>query len=197
MYSTLFLGDSYTIGEGVPLSGNYPSQTIELLRREGHGFYAPEIIARTGWTSFELMTGIRRTTLLPSYSFVMLLIGVNNQYRGEDSRIYAVQFTQLLQLACSLAGSPNHVFVLSIPDWGVSPFAADRDRQQIARAIDDFNNIAHKITEEKKATFIDITEHSRTIGADATAFVADGLHPDKITYHHWAVELTRHIKAKL
>ena len=195
MYSTLFLGDSYTIGEGVPLSGNYPSQTIELLRRAGHPFYAPEIIARTGWTTFELMTGIRRITLPPSYSFVMLLIGVNNQYRGEDTRIYALQFTQLLQQACTLAGSASHVFVLSIPDWGFSPFAAGRDRAQITREIDDYNAIAQKLTQEKEVAFIDITAHSRTIGAAPTAFVADGLHPDKLTYHHWAVQLAQRIGA--
>ena len=197
MHSTLFLGDSYTIGEGVPLSGNFPSQTIQLLRREGHAFYAPEIIARTGWTSFELMTGIRRTTLLRSYSFVTLLIGVNNQYRGEDIRIYAVQFAQLLQQALTLTGDPARTFVLSIPDWGVSPFAADRNRQQIAGEIDEFNATARQITEAKKVVFIDITEHSRTIGADPAAFVEDGLHPAKITYHYWATQLERHIKARL
>ena len=193
MYSTLFLGDSYTIGEGVPLSGNYPSQTIELLRREGHGFYAPEIIARTGWTTDELMIGIDRITLLPSYSFVMLLIGVNDQYRGRDVRQYSAAFTKLLGQACDLAGTPDHVFVLSIPDWGVSPFAADRDRQQIAREIDLYNATAQAIAREKGVAFIDITPHSRTVGAGPAAFVSDGLHPDKPTYHHWAVQLAAHL----
>src|ERR1700761_7681029 len=123
MHSTLFLGDSYTIGEGLLLADNYPYQTVGLLRRAGHPFYAPEIIARTGWTTDELLIAIRNTTLLPSYSFVSLLIGVNNQYRGRDSQEYAVQFAELLQLSLRLAGSPSRVFVLSIPDWGVSPFA--------------------------------------------------------------------------
>lgn len=189
MYSTLFLGDSYTIGEGVPLSGNYPSQTIELLRRERRPFCAPEIIARTGWTTDELMFGISRSTLLPSYSFVMLLIGVNDQYRGRDILQYSVNFTELLTRACGLAGTPDHVFVLSIPDWGVSPFAAGRDRQQIAREIDQYNAVAQEIAGEKSVAFIDSTPHSRTIGADPKAFVADGLHPDKSVYHHWAIQL--------
>src|ERR1700760_3919453 len=95
MYSTLFLGDSYTIGEGVHLSGNYPTQTIQLLRREGRPFCAPEIIARTGWTTDELLSAISTTALLPSYSFVSLLIGVNNQYRGRESSRYAVEFDEL------------------------------------------------------------------------------------------------------
>ena len=193
MHSTLFLGDSYTIGEGLPLADSYPYQTIGLLRRAHHPFYAPEIIARTGWTTDELMTAIRNTSLLPSYSFVSLLIGVNNQYRGRDSREYAGEFTGLLALALRLAGSPNRVFVLSIPDWSVSPFAAGRDRPGIARGIDDFNAVAQAITRREGSSFIDITTHSRTTGADPAAFTADGLHPGKTTCAFWARELSNHL----
>jgi lysophospholipase L1-like esterase len=197
MHSILFLGDSYTIGEGLPLAGTYPYQTIQLLRQAGHLFYAPEIIARTGWTTDELLTAIRGTALLPSYSFVVLLIGVNNQYRGRDSREYATQFTELLQLALRLAGSPTHAFVLSIPCWGVSPFAAHRDRPRIVREIDQFNAIAGEIAHHEAATFIDITTHSRTTGADPAAFTADGLHPAKTTYAHWATQLSAAIVSRL
>ena len=197
MHSTLFLGDSYTIGEGLPLADNYPSQTIQLLQQAGHPFYAPEIIARTGWTTDELMTAVRDTILLPSYSFVSLLIGVNNQYRGRDSREYAGEFTGLLQLALRLAGSPAHVFVLSIPDWGVSPFAAGRDRPRIAREIDEFNAVASEIVRREGPAFIDITPHSRTNDADPAAFTADGLHPAKTTYAHWAGELATAIIGRL
>lgn len=199
MHSTLFLGDSYTIGEGVPLAGNYPYQTIALLRREGHAFYAPEIIARTGWTTGELQYAVRRTALLRSYSFVMLLIGVNNQYRGLDPRIYATEFAQLLEQAVQLARDPRHVIVLSIPDWSVSPFAAghDRDRSRIAGEIDAYNAIAREACGSKLAPFIDITAHSRTAGADPAAYVADGLHPDKHIYHHWAAQLAQRITTLL
>jgi hypothetical protein len=197
MYPTLFLGDSYTIGEGLPLTHSYPYQTIQLLRRAGHPFYAPEIIARTGWTTDELLTAIRDTTLLPSYSFVSLLIGVNNQYRGRDSRDYAREFTELLRLALQLAGSPDRVFVLSIPDWGVSPFAAGRDHSRIAHAIDDYNAVARSITGREGPAFIDITTHSRTTGADPVAFSADGLHPAKTTCAYWARELSSRIASRL
>ncbi|HEV2481097.1 MAG TPA: GDSL-type esterase/lipase family protein [Puia sp.] len=197
MHSTLFLGDSYTIGEGLPLASSYPYQTIQLLRRGGYPFYAPELIARTGWTTDELLTAIGGTSLLPSYSFVSLLIGVNNQYRGRDTRDYAREFTELLRLALDLAGSPHQVFVLSIPDWGVSPFAAGRDRSQIARAIDDYNAVAHAICAKETTTFIDITTLSRTTGADSAAFVADGLHPARTTCAYWARELSAHITSRL
>lgn len=198
MYSTLFLGDSYTIGEGVPLSSSYPYQTTQLLRRGGYPFYAPEIIARTGWTTDELLTAIGATTLLPSYSFVSLLIGVNNQYRGRDTRDFASEFSQLLRLALQLAGAPHRVFVLSIPDWGVSPFAAGHDRESIARGIDDYNTVARAITEQavteqESPVFIDITTHSRTAGADPGAFTTDGLHPARTTLAHWARELSSRI----
>ena len=193
MHTTLFLGDSYTIGEGLPLAGSYPYQTIQLLRRSGYPFYAPEIIARTGWTTDELLAAIGQTTLLPSYSFVALLIGVNNQYRGRDTRDYAREFTQLLRLALQLAASPQRVFVLSIPDWGVSPFAAGRDREQIAKAIDEYNSVAQTITQQEGTAFIDITTHSRTTGAGPAAFTADGLHPARETCAYWARELAAHL----
>ena len=197
MHSTLFLGDSYTIGEGVPLADSYPYQTIQFLRQAGYPFYAPEIIARTGWTTDELMTAIRATSLLPSYDIVMLLIGVNNQYRGRDSLEYGIQFTELLQLALTLSGAPHFTFVLSIPDWGVSPFAARHDRRRIAREIDEFNLVAQTITRREGATFMDITYNSRTLHADPLVFTADGLHPGKTTYEHWAGELSIRISARL
>jgi hypothetical protein len=182
MHSFLSLGDSYTIGEGVPLADSFPYQTVQRLRLGGQPFYAPEIIARTGMTTDELLTAIRNTTLLPSYTVVTLLIGVNNQYRGGGIGEYATGFRELLDLALHLADSPRRTFVLSIPDWGVSPFAAGRDQMRISREIDDFNGTARAITHEQKVTFIDITSHSRTAGA----FAADGLHPAKMTYAHWA-----------
>src|ERR1700754_2824239 len=138
MRSYLALGDSYTIGEGVPLYDSYPYQAVQLLRKTGKDFYAPEIIARTGWTTDELAAAMARTRLLPGYDLVTLLIGVNNQYRGRDLEEYGVQFEQILrqaiglaQPAVDLARPRGRVLVLSIPDWGVSPFAKGRDREEI------------------------------------------------------------------
>lgn len=201
IHSFLFLGDSYTIGEGLPLEDSYPYQTIQLLRQAGHGFYAPEIIARTGWTTDELTAAIRRTTLLPAYAYAALLIGVNNQYRGRSAVEYGTQFEQLLLQTLALTGDARRVFVLSIPDWGVSPFAAaaapspgsGRDARQIAREIDGFNTAALGITRRYGPVFIDITGHSRTLGAGPGGFAADGLHPAAATYRHWAAELAQRI----
>jgi lysophospholipase L1-like esterase len=199
MYSFLSLGDSYTIGEGVPLYDGFPYQTVQLLRRTGHSFQAPEIIARTGWTTDELSAGINRLRLQPPYSVVTLLIGVNNQYRGRTVGEYAEQFTQLLSQAIGFAGTPLRVFVLSIPDWGMAPFAAENghDGQRIALEIDNFNATAREITVRRRLPFIDITAHGRATGSAATAFTADGLHPAASIYRHWAQLLAQAIAPTL
>ncbi|GGA83125.1 SGNH/GDSL hydrolase family protein [Puia dinghuensis] len=186
MHTLLCLGDSYTIGEGVPLYLGYPYQTVQLLRTAGHEFCAPEIIARTGWTTDELSHTLSTLRLLPHYDFVTLLIGVNDQYRGRDTSEYAREFKPILQRATGLAGAPSKVFVLSIPDWGYSPFGASRNKTLISGEIDAFNEVAKEITLRQKTPFIDITTHSRTEGASPDSFTADGLHPSAPTYLHWA-----------
>ena len=194
-YNILTLGDSYTIGEGVLLFEGYPYQTVQILRRQGHAFSAPEIIARTGWTTDELDTAIAGVSLLPAYDLVTLLIGVNNQYRGRPVEEYASQFRALLQQAIHFASDrPENVFVLSIPDWGVSPFAAGRDRTVIARQIDEFNDTARHIAGAHRVAFIDITPHSRSEGQ---LFTADGLHPAASQYSFWAQQLAAAITARL
>jgi lysophospholipase L1-like esterase len=199
MFSLLSLGDSYTIGEGVPLYDGFPYQTVQLLRRTGHPFQAPEIIARTGWTTDELSAAINRFQLQPPYTVVTLLIGVNNQYRGRTVGEYALQFEQNLSQAIHLAGTPLRVFVLSIPDWGVSPFAAENghDSRRIALEIDNFNATAREITVRRRLPFIDITDHGRTMGAATAGFTPDGLHPAAATYRHWAQLLARTIAPTL
>jgi len=195
MHSYLALGDSYTIGEGVPLHLSYPYQAVQLLRAAGHDFQAPEVIARTGWTTDELAHTLQGLRLLPHYDFATLLIGVNNQYRGRDTREYAVQFGQLLHKALQLTGSASRVLVLSIPDWGYSPFAANRDKGLITGEIDAFNAVARDIAQSQHTRFIDITTHSRS--ATPESFVADGLHPAASTYRFWAEQLATAINATL
>jgi lysophospholipase L1-like esterase len=192
----LALGDSYTIGEQVPIYDSFPYQAIQLLRKSGMGVMAPEIVAKTGFTTDELLAAISNTAFLPRYDFVSLLIGVNNQYRGRTVENFSVEFEELLQQSIGFAGN-NHaqVFVLSIPDWGVTPFAADRDRVKIAAEIDAFNSACRIITESRHCHFIDITSSQRKDGA-ATGFLAgDGLHPSGKEYAKWAGKLSAGILA--
>jgi len=191
MYTYLALGDSYTIGEGVLLAETYSCQAVQLLREKGLLFTAPEIIARTGWTTDELHSAIAGTRLLPAYDLVTMLIGVNNQYRGRSTEEYMAQFESLLLQAIGFsAGRPGRVFVLSIPDWGVSPFSADRDRSAIGSQIDAFNGAAARIARQHQVAFIDITTHARMQGQP---FAADGLHPAGEQYRYWAEKLVEQI----
>lgn len=183
----LALGDSYTIGESVALNKNFPHQTVALLRKEKISIDDPVIIAKTGWTTDELQEMLNRTRLQIPFDFVSLLIGVNNQYRGRSAEEYAEQFTQLLQQAIGYAGEKtNHVIVVSIPDWGVTPFAEGRDRAKITKEIDAFNAINEKISNQYKVHYINITAFTREAATDKNLVAKDGLHPSAKDYARWA-----------
>lgn len=183
----LAIGDSYTIGESVPASKNFPNQTAALLKKAGITINEPTIIAKTGWTTDELQEQLSRTRLAVPFDFVTLLIGVNNQYRGRSADEYAKQFEELLQQAIGYAGgNTNHVIVLSIPDWGVTPFAEGRDRKQIAKEIDLYNSFNERISKQYKVHYINITSFTREAATDKTLVAKDGLHPSGKDYARWA-----------
>lgn len=185
--SFLALGDSYTIGEGVAPGERWPMQLAGRLRGEGIDIAVPQIIATTGWTTDELAAAMDTASLAPPYDLVTLLIGVNNQYRGRPLDEYRVQFCALLQRAITLAGgNAEHVIVVSIPDWGVTPLAAreGRDAARIARAIDAFNAAACAEAREVGAQWVDVTSVSRAPEA-RSEWVDDGLHPSGAQYARW------------
>ena len=183
----LALGDSYTIGEGVPEGERWPVRLAEMLRERGVPIGDPTIVARTGWTTDELDAAIDAARPEGPYALVTLLIGVNNQYRGRPLDEYRAHFRALLDRAVGFAGGDaGRVVVLSIPDWGVTPFAEGRDRARIAAEIDAFNAAAREIVAERGARWVDVTPQSREAGA-APAFLAeDGLHPSGRSYDAWA-----------
>ncbi|MEO8768880.1 MAG: SGNH/GDSL hydrolase family protein [Ferruginibacter sp.] len=198
--SYLALGDSYTIGEQVLLADSFPYQTIQLLRRNNKkfAFNAPEIIAKTGWTTDELSAAIEQTSFLPKYEFVSLLIGVNNQYRGRPVENYKEEYEVLLQKAIQFAGNNNkRVFVLSIPDWGITPFAAQRDINSIASEIDAYNSACKLITENFHCHYIDITASLRADGKQTDFIASDGLHPSGKEYAKWATKLSEAVSLNL
>jgi lysophospholipase L1-like esterase len=175
----LALGDSYTIGESVPESERFPVQLARALNLGD-----PEIIAKTGWTTDELNAAIDAAHPTGPYDLVTLLIGVNNQYRGRDAEQYRGEFTALLQRAIGFAGGDaKKVVVVSIPDWGVTPFAEGRDRAKIGTEIDRYNAINREETGKAGAKYVDITPVSR--GTDPALFAADGLHPSGKQYTEW------------
>jgi lysophospholipase L1-like esterase len=192
MHTYLALGDSYTVGELVPLRYSFPYQAVQLLRAAGLPFAAPEIVAKTGWTTDELSDAISEYGFLSSYDFVSLLIGVNNQYRGRPAAEYATQFEELLRKAIEFAGGqPRRVAVLSIPDYGVTPTGQAMDPQKIAREIDEFNRINQSISEQHGVHYIEITEGSREALHDPELIAEDKLHPSGKEYAKWAGKLMR------
>jgi lysophospholipase L1-like esterase len=197
-YSYLALGDSYSIGEQVAFAENFPNQTIQLLRRKEFAFYAAEIIAKTGWTTDELGNAIEGSAVLDNYDIVSLLIGVNNQYRGRSATEFKIEFEHLLQKAILFAGNkPYRVFVLSIPDWGVTPFAEGRDRKQVADEIDAYNYICETSSKEFQTHFINITSSQRQDGNRTEFLAPDGLHPSGKEYQKWSAKLAEAIIKEL
>jgi len=182
----LALGDSYTIGEGIPPSHSWPLLLSKALQENGLKFANPEIIATTGWTTTDLLEALARTTLQPPYDLVSLLIGVNNQYQSLSIGQFKHEFQILLKLAIKWAGNqPKNVLVLSIPDWGVSPFAASKNRAAIAQQINRFNHIKKTETLKQSVPFIDITTLSRQAFNQSNFFVSDGLHFSGLMYQLW------------
>ena len=187
--SYLALGDSYTIGEGVDVAGRWPVQLAAALRTHGIAIADPRIIATTGWTTDELWTAMDAAEPLGAWDFVSLLIGVNNQYRGRSVDDYVGEFHRLLRRAIALAGDRvDRVLVLSIPDWGVTPFAfaSGRDREAIAADLDAYNAAARDLCEAHGVAFVDITGISRDRGGTAEMLADDGLHPSATQYARWA-----------
>jgi lysophospholipase L1-like esterase len=183
----LALGDSYTIGQAVAADERWPEQLASRLRAQGLAVDDPTIIAQTGWTTDELARAIDAATPQGPFELVSLLIGVNNQYRGLGPLEYRDEFEALLRRAIAFAGGdPGRVVVLSIPDWGVTPFAAERDGALIGSEIDLLNTLNAEVTARLGAAYVDVTLISRQAAHDHTLVAEDGLHPSGKMYALWA-----------
>jgi lysophospholipase L1-like esterase len=169
---------------------NFPYQLVSMLKKDNFDIADPVIIAKTGWTTEELAMAIREHNITDTFSVVTLLIGVNNQYRGRDVQNYTEEFTQLLDQAIAFAGGePEHVFVVSIPDWGVTPFAEGKDREQIAKEINEYNAVKEAEAKARKCHYVEITESTRRNGNNALYLAEDKLHPSGKEYEVWAAKL--------
>lgn len=197
--SFLALGDSYTIGKSVTEAERFPVQTTIVLNNQGINFNVPEIIARTGWTTGNLLGSLAiAAPVKPTYDIVTLLIGVNNQYQHRTQQEYADEFLILLNKAIQYAGNnKKRVIVLSIPDYSVTPYASGSDKALIAKEIDEFNAINKKIAEQAGVHYLDITGFTRMAEANASLIATDGLHPSGLEYAVWANELVPVIKNAL
>ena len=190
----LALGDSYTIGESVSREERWPNQLAALLETEGVQMEVT-IIARTGWTVDDLWKGIKANPPEGRYDLVTLLIGVNDQYRAYPVDGYREDFQFILGKAIEYAGGDtDKVIVLSIPDWGITPFAAGRDGQQITRQIDQFNVVNHEESQKAGVHYVEVTSISREAVSDADLIASDGLHPSGKMYAVWAKKVLPVVK---
>ena len=185
----LALDDSYTIGEGVDSADRWPVLLAGALRDRGVGVADPVIVARTGWTVAELGTGIDQAGPVGPFDMVTLQIGVNDQYRGYPVEGFRDGFGALLDRAIGFADrDPDRVIVVSIPDWGVTPFAGSRDRERITSEIDAFNRVVAEEAAHRGVGFVDVTPISRRAADEPGLLAGDGLHPSREMYAGW-VEL--------
>lgn len=187
----LALGDSYTIGESVTESDRWPEQLAEAMRSKGTKVEKPRIIAVTGWRTDQLKKAIEDAHLQNEYGLVSLLIGVNNQYQKKSAESYAPEFEELLNMAVALAGGKKeNVFVVSIPDYGYTPFGQPR-QPEISAAIDRFNAANQAITEKMGIKYVSITDLTRQ-GLEQPDYVApDKLHPSGKMYTLWTARIAK------
>jgi lysophospholipase L1-like esterase len=187
--SWLALGDSYTIGQGVNVSERFPAQTLDLLKMRKIKTAQLTYVATTGWTSAELDKSIIGQNL-PNYDFVTVLIGVNDQFQGIDSTVYSKNFKSILNRAIQLTrGESQHVLVLSIPDYSLTPVGKLLDTIKIKREIDLFNRLNKKLANNFKCQYLDITVLGREAKANPAWIAKDGLHPSAIAYNNWAEQI--------
>jgi lysophospholipase L1-like esterase len=194
----LALGDSYTIGQQVEIYERFPVQLVDSLRNRGHNMRDAYITARTGWTTRDLQTAIANENFTTTFDLVSLCTGVNNQFQGQTAEQYRQPFRDLLEQAIALAGGDtSKVFVLSIPDYGVTDFAANMNPPQIAQEIDLFNAINAEIADSLNVTYFDVTPISRQAANDPTLIANDGLHPSGRMYRLWVELMLDEVEKKV
>lgn len=194
-FTYLALGDSYTIGQGVDESDRWPVQLSASLRKRGVNMDDPQIIATTGWTTANLLYALsNREGLESGFDLVSLLIGVNNQFQSRPIEQFETEYRQLLDSALAYTGQDtSRVIVLSIPDYGVTPFGSAFKPERIAEEIDEYNRIKMEITEELGVAFFDITEISRQAATNSNLIATDNLHPSGTMYALWVEEVLSYV----
>ena len=185
----IFLGDSYTVGEDVNPLENFPNKLVQKLSHLTQQQYNATIIAKTGWTTGELLQELSNSQTANGFKIATLLIGVNNQYRGLDIEIYKNEFEELIKKAVAYTNNPHSVIVISIPDWGHMPFANNRDKEKISQEINQYNEINKTFALQHNTQYLEITSGNRSRSIDRTFIANDNLHPSAKEYEIWSDDL--------
>ena len=182
----LALGDSYTIGQSVEVNERWPVQFLKELKATTNVIDTLQIIAKTGWRVDQLKEAMNSSDLEPPYGIVSLLIGVNNQYQGQNANDFRPEFIEILEKSLKLVENrTERLFVISIPDWGASPYGFGFDRAKVSKEINEFNSVVKEESEKRGLRYFDITTISRRALIDRTLIASDGLHPSGKMYKLW------------
>ena len=185
----LALGDSYTIGEGVNEEERWPNQFVKVAYENGIDFLTPRIIAMTGWKTYDLINGIESSNFEKKYDYVALLIGVNNQFNSRSINEFEDDLDKLLIKINNLKKKDGSVLIISIPDWGSSPYGENMDRNQISTEINTFNNSLKSFANINGLKYVDVTEISRRAINEPNLITSDNLHPSGLMYLEWAKKI--------
>ncbi|MEO0507885.1 MAG: GDSL-type esterase/lipase family protein [Bacteroidota bacterium] len=192
-YKFLALGDSYTAGTGETLQNSWPVQFVASLKKKGIVVTQSKTIAKAGWTTTDLLKEVANEKET-DYDLVALLIGVNNQYQGIDPALFEKEFLLLLEQSVLFANNdPSRVFVLSIPDWSVTPFAKYKAKDKIVKELDTYNTFIEATAKKRGVTFIDITKISRNAEVNSALIASDSLHPSKRMYKLWVKKIQKKV----
>ena len=182
----LALGDSYTIGQSVEVNERWPVQFLKELKATTNVIDTLQIIAQTGWRVDQLKEAMNSSDLEPPYGIVSLLIGVNNQYQGQNANDFRPEFIEILEKSLKLVENrTERLFVISIPDWGASPYGFGFDRAKVSKEINEFNSVVKEESEKRGLRYFNITTISRRALTDRTLIASDGLHPSGKMYKLW------------
>ena len=188
-YSFLALGDSYTIGEGVEENERWPNQFIKYAQEYNVYFENPKIIAETGWKSYDLINAIKSTDFEKKYDYISLLIGVNNQFNSIPINEFNEDLNKLLNEINYLRKASSSIIIISIPDWGYTPFGEGYNRSQISNEINQFNNVLKRFAANNDLNFVDVTEISRKAISETNLIANDNLHPSGLMYYEWVEKI--------
>ncbi|MEC9065343.1 MAG: SGNH/GDSL hydrolase family protein [Bacteroidota bacterium] len=187
--SFLALGDSYTIGESVIEEERWPNQMVDIALNENVMFDQPDIIAKTGWRTEQLIDTLNKINFIKKFDYVSLMIGVNNQYSLKPIETFRLDLIKLLDMSIGYSIKRDNVVLISIPDWGVTPFAEGYDRNRIKEEIDQFNSVIKDIANANNILYVDVTEISRRAITEKDLIANDSLHPSGKMYKEWAEKI--------
>jgi lysophospholipase L1-like esterase len=188
-YSFIALGDSYTIGEGVNQNERWPNQFVDVAYENGVDFDQPIIIAETGWKTYDLLNAINQTNFTKKYDYISLLIGVNNQFNSRPIDEFEEDLNKLMDEMKRIKKNDGSIIIISIPDWGYTPFGESSDMSDISEQINLFNSSLRKFATTNGLKYVDVTEISRRGINEPDLITNDNLHPSGIMYLEWAKKI--------